>query len=60
MPPTSQRHDSILVESLARLQDVRGREQFLEAALVADAANCRSQELKASYKAPGFSGQFDV
>jgi hypothetical protein len=104
-------------KSLARLQDVRGREQFLEAALVADdemdahyftnmaqimrgyhetvapltelqmvgrllvdqaqngtallalpldhllwtpAADRRSQELKASYKAPGFTGQFDV
>ncbi len=114
----SPRHDTILVESLARLQGgVRGREQFLEAALVADdevdanyftnmaqimrgyhetvapltelqmvgrlavapakngkallalpldhllwtpAADWRSQELKASYKAPGFTGQFDV
>jgi hypothetical protein len=113
----SPRHDTILVKSLARLQDVRGREQFLEAALVANdemdahyftnmaqimrgyhetvapltelqmvgrllvdqaqngtallalpldhllwtpAADRRSQELKASYKAPGFTGQFDV
>jgi hypothetical protein len=113
----SPRHDTILVESLARLQGTRGREQFLEAALTADdevdatyftnmaqimrgyhetvaplaemqkvgrlviahakngkalvalpidhllwtsAVDRRSQELKASYKAPGFTGQFDV
>jgi hypothetical protein len=113
----SPRHDTILVDSLARLQGLRGREQFLEAALVAEdevdanyfinmvqimrgyhetvapltamqmagrlvvaqakngtallalpldhllwtpAADRRSQELKASYKTPGFSGQFDV
>jgi hypothetical protein len=113
----SPRHDTILVESLARLQGARGREKFLEAVLVADdevdanyftnmaqimrgyhetvapltelqmvgrlvvaqakngkalvalpldhllwtpAADRRSQELKAGYKAPGFTGQFDV
>jgi hypothetical protein len=113
----SPRHDTILVESLARLQDARGRETFLEAALGADdevdanyfttiaqllrgyhetvapltsmqmigrlmvaqskngkalvalpldhllwtqAADRRSQELLAGYKAPGFTGQFDV
>jgi len=32
----SPRHDLILVESLARLQDARGRDKFLEAALTAD------------------------
>ena len=85
----SPRHDTILVDSLARLQDICGREQFLEAPLTemqmagrlvvaqakngtallalpldhllwTSAADRRSQELKASYKAPGFTGQFDV
>src|SRR6266705_2388858 len=113
----SPRHDTILVESLARLQGVSGRERFLEAALVAEdevdanhftnmaqimrgyhetvaplteiqmvgplivaqgkhgkalvtlpldhllwtpSVDRRSQELQAGYKAPGFSGQFDV
>jgi hypothetical protein len=112
------RHDTILVEALSRLGSVRGREQFLEAALAAEdetdanyftnmaqvmrgyhetvspiteiqrvggrlmvaqtrggaalvalpldallwteGADKRSQEVKAKYRAAGFSGKFDL